>query len=51
MIYGEKGLYPISIAIQSRMVSFWTKVADDEGKMKLHLHYTNLYSDQTNKIN
>ena len=32
MIYGELGVFPISIDIQSRMVSFWTKVADDEGK-------------------
>ena len=32
MIYGELGVFPISIDIQSRMVSFWTKVPDDEGK-------------------
>ena len=31
MIYGELGIPPLTIDIQSRMMSFWTKVnADDE---------------------
>ena len=53
MIYGELGVFPIYIDIQSRMVSFWTKVADDEGKNEtaFALYKLILRLNEQNKLN
>lgn len=29
MVYGETGMYPISLDIQARVISFWTKLLED----------------------
>ena len=43
MIYGELGILPVRIDIQSRMISFWAKVNEVVKKMgaKWHQFYTN----------
>ena len=53
MIYSELGVFPIYIDIQSRMVSFWTKVADDEGKNEtaFALYKLILRLNEQNKLN
>ena len=35
MIYGELGIMPIKTEIQARIVSFWSKLIDNQGTLKL----------------
>ena len=44
MVYGETGTLPIRIDINSRMISFWTKLTDFESNKLSSYMYTTLYS-------
>ena len=35
MLYGELGVMPIITEIQARVVSFWSKLIDNQGTLKL----------------
>ena len=35
MTYGELGIMPISVEIQNRVLSYWTKLAEDKDYLKL----------------
>ena len=35
MIYGELGIMPISVEIQNRVLSYWTKLVEDKDYLKL----------------
>ena len=35
MIYGELGIMPISVDIQNRVLSYWTKLVEDKNYLKL----------------
>ena len=52
MVYGEFGVYPISVDIKTRMVSFWTKLlGEDLSKIStlIYHHARNTDTGNTNK--
>ena len=34
MIYGELGIMPLSVEIQNRVLSYWTKIIEDKDYLK-----------------
>ena len=38
MVYGELGLFPLSINIKMRMVGFWNRLVSNEHKLSSHLY-------------
>lgn len=50
MVYGEFGIFPIKIDIQSRMVSYWTKIISNDSALKFsNLLYKILYNSNISK--
>lgn len=50
MVYGEFGVFPISVDIQSRMVSYWTKIISNDSALKFsNLLYKFLYNSNISK--
>lgn len=50
MVYGEFGVFPIKIDIQSRMVSYWTKIISNDSALKFsNLLYKILYNSNGSK--
>ena len=54
MIYGELGIMPLSVIIQTRLISFWSKIIENSDKQKLSseiykIIYT-LHNANKNKI-
>ena len=50
MLYGELGLTPITVDIPARMVSFWSKLLDNENVKLTSSLYTEIYRMHRNGI-
>ena len=50
MLYGELGFTPITVDIQARMVSFWSKLLDNENVKSTSSLYTEMYRMHRNGI-
>ena len=53
MIYGELGIMPLNIDIQTRIISFWSKLIENDNPIKLSITmYTIIYElSNRNRIN
>ncbi|MEW8547695.1 MAG: hypothetical protein AB2693_29660, partial [Candidatus Thiodiazotropha sp.] len=50
MVYGEFGVFPIKVDIQSRMIAYWTKIISDESALKFSsLLYKIVFNSASNK--
>ena len=49
MIYGELGIMPLNIDIQTRIISFWLKLIENDNPDKLSVKMYNIIYELSNR--